>query len=73
MRQSKSRWLALGISVTSSHALHGNAKEHEASVINAEGSPVQSHLHWNVFTLREKKLSPIALLFKAHLLTTPEK
>ena len=44
----------LGSAVISSHALRGNAKEHGASVIHVEGSPVQSHWHWHVFSLRDK-------------------
>ena len=58
----------LGISVISSHALHGNAKEHGVSVINVEGFPVQSH--WHVVHPKGKKLSPIASIFKAHLLAS---
>lgn len=56
----------LGISVISSHALHGNAKEHGVSVLNVAGFPVASH--WHVVHPKGKKLSPIASIFKAHLL-----
>ena len=56
----------MGISVISSHALHGNAKEHGVSVLNVEGFPVQSH--WHVVHPKGKKLSPIAAIFKAQLL-----
>lgn len=58
----------LGISVISSHALHGNAKEHGVSVLNVAGFPVQSH--WHVVHPKGKRLSPIALVFKAHLLAS---
>ena len=56
----------LGISVLSSHALHGNAKEHGVSVLNVEGFPLASQ--WHVVHPKGKKLSPIASIFKAHLL-----
>ncbi len=56
----------MGISVISSHALHGNAKEHGVSVLNVAGFPVESH--WHVVHPRGKKLSPIASIFKAHVL-----
>ncbi len=58
----------LGISVISSHALHGNAKEHGVSVLNVAGFPVESH--WHVVHPKGKKLSPIASIFKAHLLAS---
>lgn len=58
----------LGISVISSHALHGNAKEHGVSVLNVAGFPLQSQ--WHVIHPRGKKLSPIASIFKAHLLAS---
>jgi DNA-binding transcriptional LysR family regulator len=56
----------LGISVISSHALHGNAREHGVTVLNVEGFPVESL--WHVVHPKGKKLSPIASIFKAHLL-----
>ena len=58
----------LGISVISSHALHGNAREHGVSVLNVAGFPVQSH--WHVVHPKGKKLSPIASIFKARLLAS---
>lgn len=57
----------LGISVISSHALHGNAKEHGVSVLNVAGFPVQSY--WHVVHPKGKQLSPIASIFKTQLLT----
>ena len=58
----------MGISVISSHALHGNAKEHGVSALNVEGFPVESH--WHVVHPKGKKLSPIASIFKAHVLAS---
>ncbi len=58
----------LGISVISSHALHGNAKEHGVSVLNVARFPLESH--WHVVHPKGKKLSPIASIFKAHLLAS---
>ena len=58
----------LGISVISSHALHGNAREHGVSVLNVAGFPVQSH--WHVVHPKGTKLSPIASIFKARLLAS---
>lgn len=58
----------LGISVISSHALHGNAKEHGVSVLNVAGFPLESH--WHVVHPKGKKLSPIASIFKGRLLAS---
>jgi hypothetical protein len=58
----------MGISVISSHALHGNAKEHGVSILNVEGFPVESH--WHVVHPKGKRLSPIASIFKAHVLAS---
>ena len=58
----------LGISVISSHALHGNAREHGVSVLNVAGFPLESN--WHVVHPKGKKLSPIASIFKAHLLVS---
>ena len=56
----------LGISVVSSHALQGHAREHGVSVLNVQGFPIESN--WHVVHPKGKKLSPIATVFKAHLL-----
>ena len=56
----------LGISVISSHALHGHAREHGVCVLNVEGFPIESN--WHVVHPKGKKLSPIASVFKSHLL-----
>jgi DNA-binding transcriptional LysR family regulator len=57
----------LGISVLSSHALHGHAREHGVCVLNVEGFPLESN--WHVVHPKGKKLSPIAAVFKSHLLS----
>lgn len=56
----------LGISVISSHALHGHVQEHGVCVLNVQGFPIESN--WHVVHPKGKKLSPIASVFKAHLL-----
>ena len=56
----------LGIGVISRHALHGRQKEHGVSVIDVEGFPLPSA--WHIVHPASKKLSPLALAFKQHLL-----
>jgi len=56
----------LGISVVSSHALHGQATEYGVSVLDVTGFPIQSH--WHVVRQKGKQLSPIAKVFLEHLL-----
>lgn len=56
----------LGISVLSSHALHGQSREHGVCVLNVQGFPIDSN--WHVVHPKGKKLSPIASVFKSHLL-----
>jgi DNA-binding transcriptional LysR family regulator len=58
----------LGVSVISSHALHGNVREQGVSVLNVVGFPLESH--WHVVHPKGKKLSPIASIFKAQLLAS---
>jgi DNA-binding transcriptional LysR family regulator len=58
----------LGISVISSHALRGNVKADGVSILNVSGFPVESH--WHIVHPKGKKLSPIASIFKAHLLAS---
>jgi DNA-binding transcriptional LysR family regulator len=58
----------LGISVISSHALHGNAQEHGVCVLNVEDFPIESN--WHVVHPKGKKLSPIATVFKSDLLAS---
>ena len=56
----------LGVSVISSHALHGQAAEHGVAVLEVGGFPIASH--WHVVRQKGKQLSPIAKVFLAHLL-----
>ena len=56
----------LGVSVVSSHALHGQAAEHGASVLDVRGFPIESN--WHVVRQKGKQLSPIAKVFQEHLL-----
>lgn len=58
----------LGISVLSSHALHGHASEHGVCVLNIQGFPIESN--WHVVHPKGKKLSPIASVFKSYLLAS---
>lgn len=56
----------LGISILSSHALHGQAREHGVCVLDVQDFPIASN--WHVVHPKGKKLSPIAQIFKSHLL-----
>jgi DNA-binding transcriptional LysR family regulator len=56
----------LGVGVVSRHALHGHQKEHGVSVIDIEGFPLPSA--WHIVHPASKKLSPLAVAFKQHLL-----
>jgi LysR family transcriptional regulator, low CO2-responsive transcriptional regulator len=56
----------LGIGVVSRHALHGLQKEHGVAVVAASGFPIASQ--WHIVHPQAKKLSPIALAFRQHLL-----
>ena len=56
----------LGLGVISRHALHGLKKEHGVSVIDVEDFPLPSA--WHIVHPSSKKLSPLALAFKQHLL-----
>ena len=56
----------LGVSVISSHALHGQAAEHGVSVLDVAGFPIKSN--WHVVRQKRKRLSPIARVFQEHLL-----
>ena len=55
----------LGVSVVSSHALHGQSAEHGVSVLNVAGFPIESQ--WHVVRRKGKQLSPIARVFQEHL------
>ena len=56
----------LGLGLVSSHALHGHIKEHGVRMIDVEGFPLPSA--WHIVHPASKKLSPLALAFKKHLL-----
>ena len=56
----------LGLGVVSRHALHGHKKENGVSVIDLEGFPVSSA--WHIVYPASKKLSPLALAFKKHMI-----
>jgi len=56
----------LGIGVVSRHALHGHQKENGVSVIDVQGFPLPSA--WHIVYPASKKLSPLALAFKQHVL-----
>lgn len=61
----------LGVSVISSHALHGQAAEHGVSVLDVAGFPIESV--WHVVRRKGKQLTPIAQVFQEHLLAQSEK
>jgi DNA-binding transcriptional LysR family regulator len=56
----------LGLGLVSSHALHGHVKEHGVRIIDVEGFPLPSA--WHIVHPASKKLSPLALEFKKHVL-----
>jgi LysR family transcriptional regulator, low CO2-responsive transcriptional regulator len=56
----------LGIAVLSSHALHGRSAEHGVSVLDVRGFPIEGR--WHLVHPKGKQLSPIARVFKEHLL-----
>ena len=56
----------LGIGVVSRHVLHGLNKEHGVRVLDVQGFPLPSA--WHIVYPAGKKLSPLALAFKQHVL-----
>jgi DNA-binding transcriptional LysR family regulator len=56
----------LGLGVISRHALHGLKKEHGVSMIDVKGFPLPSA--WHIVHPTSKKMSPLALAFKQHVL-----
>jgi len=58
----------LGLSVVSRHALHFKARDQGLAVLPVAGFPLESH--WHVVHPKGKKLSPIAAVFKQHLLAS---
>jgi DNA-binding transcriptional LysR family regulator len=55
----------LGISVLSSHTLHGQAAEYGVTVLDVTGFPIESN--WHVVRQKGKQLSHIAKVFQQHL------
>ena len=55
----------LGLGIVSRHALHGLVKEHGVRIIDVEGFPLPSA--WHIVHPASKKMSPLALAFKQHL------
>jgi DNA-binding transcriptional LysR family regulator len=56
----------LGLGMVSRHALHGLEKEHGVKVVDVAGFPLPSA--WHIVHPASKKLSPLALAFKKHLI-----
>ena len=56
----------LGLGVVSRHALHGQQKEHGVAIVNVKGFPIVSS--WHIVHPAGRKLSPIAVAFRAQLL-----
>jgi len=56
----------MGISIVSSHSLHGQQAEHGVSVLDVVGFPIESR--WHVVRRKGKQPSPIATVFQAHLM-----
>jgi DNA-binding transcriptional LysR family regulator len=56
----------LGVAVLSRHALREGKAETDVAVLDVQGFPLNSQ--WHVVHPRGKRLSPIAVVFRAHLL-----
>lgn len=57
----------LGLGVVSRHALHGREREDGVAVLAVEGFPISSS--WHVVHPRQRHISPIASVFREHLLS----
>lgn len=57
----------LGLSVLSAHTLHGRAREHGVQVLPVAGFPISGQ--WHVVHRQGRALSPVARVFRAHLLS----
>lgn len=57
----------LGLSVLSAHTLHGRAREHGVQVLPVAGFPLVGH--WHVVHRQGRALSPVARVFREHLLS----
>jgi DNA-binding transcriptional LysR family regulator len=56
----------LGLAVVSRHALQAKAADYGVAVLKVAGFPVESN--WHVVHRKGKQLSPIASVFRAHLM-----
>ena len=56
----------LGVAVLSSHALDSGTADARIAVLDVEGFPIQSQ--WHLVWLKGKQLSPLAGVFRAHVL-----
>ena len=56
----------LGVAVLSSHALGSSAADARVVVLDVVGFPIQSQ--WHLVWPRGKQLSPLAGVFRAHVL-----
>lgn len=56
----------LGVAVLSSHALGSGAADRRIAVLDVVGFPIQSQ--WHLVWLKGKQLSPLAGVFRAHVL-----
>jgi DNA-binding transcriptional LysR family regulator len=56
----------LGVAVLSSHALDSGMADARIAVLDVEGFPIQSQ--WHLVWLKGKQLSPLAGVFRAHVL-----
>lgn len=56
----------LGVAVLSSHALGGGTADARIAVLDVVGFPIQSQ--WHLVWLKGKQLSPLAGVFRAHVL-----
>ena len=61
----------LGLSVLSAHTLHGRAREHGVQVWPVAGFPLAGQ--WHVVCRQVRALSPIARVFREHLLSQAER
>ena len=61
----------LGLAVLSKYSLGDNANLNDVAILNCQDFPIQSS--WHIVSPRGKKLSPIAIIFRRHLLEEAKK
>ena len=61
----------LGLAVLSKYSLGDNANLNDVAILNCQDFPIQSS--WHIVSQRGKKLSPIAIIFRRHLLEEAKK